>query len=237
MKKWTDNEIEDLINLNREGKTNVEISLILNRTEKSIKVKISRFGLKSNVLNKREIIICSCCGKNFEALISDNRKYCSQSCAAKINNKKCVKRKKINDIKYAKRKSKELVEHKCLYCGNGITSKKFCNSSCQHKYYNEENKKKIESGDTTLDHRIYKKYLIETYGEKCMKCGWDEKNVITGNVPIELEHIDGNSENNLLENLKLLCPNCHSLTPTYKSLNNGNGRYKRRKRYQEGKSY
>jgi 5-methylcytosine-specific restriction endonuclease McrA len=88
----------------------------------------------------------------------------------------------------------------------------------------------------TID-RVSKQYLIHLYGSDCMKCGWNEKNVITEKVPIELEHIDGNSENNLLENLKLLCPNCHSLTPTYKSLNNGNGRYKRRKRYQEGKSY
>jgi len=70
-----------------------------------------------------------------------------------------------------------------------------------------------------------------------MECGWKEKNVVTGNIPIELEHIDGNSENNLLTNLKLLCPNCHSLTPTYKALNVGNGRHKRRERYKDGKSY
>jgi 5-methylcytosine-specific restriction endonuclease McrA len=82
-----------------------------------------------------------------------------------------------------------------------------------------------------------KKYLIEKYGEKCMECGWDEKHPITGNVPIELEHIDGNSKNNELKNLKLLCPNCHSLTPTYKALNKGNGRHNRMKRYYEGKSF
>ena len=51
-----------------------------------------------------------------------------------------------------------------------------------------------------------------------------------------LEHIDGNSENNSLDNLKLLCPNCHSLTPTYKNLNKGNGRFKRMERYNKGKS-
>lgn len=41
---------------------------------------------------------------------------------------------------------------------------------------------------------------------------------------MELEHIDGNSENNDLSNLTLLCPNCHSLTSTYKGRNIGNGR-------------
>jgi 5-methylcytosine-specific restriction endonuclease McrA len=74
-----------------------------------------------------------------------------------------------------------------------------------------------------------------------MECGWDKINPITNNVPIELEHIDGDSTNNSLENLKLLCPNCHSLTPTFGALNKGNGRWSkrklnRRKRYNDGKS-
>jgi len=71
--------------------------------------------------------------------------------------------------------------------------------------------------------RTIKRYLIKKYGDKCMICGWNEKNVVTGRCPIELEHIDGNSENNNLNNLKLLCPNCHSLTETFKALNRGNG--------------
>lgn len=62
-----------------------------------------------------------------------------------------------------------------------------------------------------------------------MLCGWNEVHTITGKVPIQMEHIDGNSTNNRLENLKLLCPNCHSLTPTYGALNKGSGR-KNRKR-------
>jgi len=70
-----------------------------------------------------------------------------------------------------------------------------------------------------------------------MECGWCEVNRYSGNVPVELEHIGGNSENNSLENLKLLCPNHHSLTLTYKALNVGNGRHSRMKRYKEGKSY
>ena len=100
------------------------------------------------------------------------------------------------------------------------------------KYYN-----KIESGDIGLPPRQYKNYLIEKYGNKCMECGWGEKNPTTNKIPIELEHIDGDSTNNNLSNLKLLCPNCHSLTSTYKGANKGNGRYSRKVRYKEGKSY
>ena len=54
---------------------------------------------------------------------------------------------------------------------------------------------------------------------------------------MELEHNDGNSQNNSLDNLSLICPNCHSQTPTYKGANKGNGRHYRRVRYAEGKSY
>lgn len=48
----------------------------------------------------------------------------------------------------------------------------------------------------------------------CNKCGNDE----TWNgdrLVLQLDHIDGNSRNNLKENLRLLCPNCHSQTHTY----------------------
>ncbi len=38
-------------------------------------------------------------------------------------------------------------------------------------------------------------------------------------IPLELDHIDGNYQNNTLDNLRLLCPNCHSLTPTFRGKN------------------
>ena len=44
---------------------------------------------------------------------------------------------------------------------------------------------------------------------------------MTGNDPKELiDHIDGNALNNSEENLRLLCPNCHSLTSTYRNTGN-----------------
>lgn len=52
--------------------------------------------------------------------------------------------------------------------------------------------------------------------KKCAECGigseWNGKA-----LTLQLDHIDGNSENNALENLRLLCPNCHTQTPTYGS--------------------
>lgn len=46
-------------------------------------------------------------------------------------------------------------------------------------------------------------------------------------IPLELDHIDGERSNNLLENLRLLCPNCHALTPTYRGRNKRNKRLKK----------
>jgi Zn finger protein HypA/HybF involved in hydrogenase expression len=69
-----------------------------------------------------------------------------------------------------------------------------------------------------------RRYLIEKYKNKCSKCGWNKKHPITGSVPLEIDHIDGNSSNNLETNLQLLCPNCHALTPYFRNLNKGRGR-------------
>lgn len=156
----------------------------------------------------------------------DKRKeFCCRSCSATYNNKK--------------RERKKIEKAKCLNCEKicSRTTTKYCSNKCQREYQKKEIFLKIENGDTTQDHRQYKYYLVSKYGEKCMECGWCETNKYSGKIPIELEHIDGNSENNELKNLKLLCPNHHSLTSTYKKLNQGNGRHSRMKRYKEGKSY
>jgi len=50
---------------------------------------------------------------------------------------------------------------------------------------------------------------------KCEECGWSKKSN-DGRLPLELHHIDGNARNNCLDNLQILCPNCHSLKPNYR---------------------
>lgn len=64
----------------------------------------------------------------------------------------------------------------------------------------------------------HKKILIKERGHKCEKCGNTHWNELL--ITLELEHIDGDSKNNIKENLLLLCPNCHSQTPTWRRKKN-----------------
>ena len=61
--------------------------------------------------------------------------------------------------------------------------------------------------------------LIEEkyFDRKCYRC--NNKEWLGLPIPLELEHIDGNSNNHLFTNLTLLCPNCHALTETYRGKN------------------
>ena len=101
----------------------------------------------------------------------------------------------------------------------------------QHKQWVERWKNGEETGlkgkYQVSDH--LRRYLKEKYNNQCSRCGWSEINPYTGEVPLEVEHIDGNYLNNSEENLDLICPNCHSLTATYKGANKGKGRKERSK--------
>jgi 5-methylcytosine-specific restriction endonuclease McrA len=75
--------------------------------------------------------------------------------------------------------------------------------------------KGLQSNVTKDSHKItWKRFLLSERGKRCESCSltkWQDEN-----IPLELEHIDGNNKNNSMENLKLLCPNCHSQTKTWK---------------------
>lgn len=69
-------------------------------------------------------------------------------------------------------------------------------------------------------YKLKLRLVREGYFEpKCYNC--NNTKWLGDPIPLELEHIDGNHQNNNLDNLTILCPNCHALTPTYRGKNKG----------------
>jgi hypothetical protein len=139
---------------------------------------------------------CKFCKKDTE-----NPKFCDKSCAAKFNNKKYPKR--------------IAVSNSCLSCNKPITAyKKYCNQSCQSDYvFETETRLRVESGLVTSATTL-KNYLTRIVGYECIVCENKGKH-LNKPLTLQLDHIDGNSDNNLPSNLRFLCPNCHSQTETF----------------------
>lgn len=126
-------------------------------------------------------------------------------------------------------------ERKCVVCNKILTTRfkiKYCSNKCQGKEGYDRSIKQwkdgIKDGSNGIQTRIIssylRRYLFEKYNSKCSMCGWSKMNETSGKIPLEVDHIDGNAENNYEGNLRLICPNCHALTPHFRNLNKGNGR-------------
>jgi 5-methylcytosine-specific restriction endonuclease McrA len=127
------------------------------------------------------------------------------------------------------------MSRECKVCKGLLKSRhqiKYCSNKCQaiekYKKSIENWKNGIKSGTVGIKTRIIstylRRYLFEKYKGKCVLCGWGKRNKISGKVALEVDHINGDAENNTEENLRLICPNCHALTPHFRNLNKGNGR-------------
>jgi len=125
----------------------------------------------------------------------------------------------------------------CKQCGkevHGVVAV-YCSNACQREFQYQDYIRRWKVGEvsgnrgTTSISLNIRHYLIDRDGEQCSICGWDERHHVTNRVPLEIDHVDGNHGNHSEANLRLICPNCHSLTPTFRNLNKGNGRPSRRK--------
>lgn len=192
------------------GKLGAEKSKLTNALKKQ--ERIDQYMLNPNSCNQ--------CGNIFD-YSNRKKKFCNSSCSATYNNRN--------------RESKIIPKTwYCLNCNkehNTVEWKvgKYCNNTCQHEFqYTDRIRQWLEEGKS-WDVQVpqwAKRYLSEQNGYFCSVCGiseWNRKTLI-----LECDHIDGDHKNNSPENLRLMCPNCHSQTNTYKAKNTGNGRKYRR---------
>jgi predicted transcriptional regulator len=156
------------------------------------------------------------------------RKIAAQLNVSQANVTYWLKKYKISTA----RKKCAIKTYVCISCRkensvkNSRNKNKYCSLQCQQDYV-----RSIKNIDDYKTDRTRRQYLIRERGHGCENCKYSEWN--NQPIPLELEHSDGNHENNFIENLKLLCPNCHAQTPTYKNKNKGNGRESRHLRYKQ----
>lgn len=133
-----------------------------------------------------------------------------------------------------KRSEPKPEKPKCALEGCSNVAKHFPRSvCCCMKHVNQKRrldliKSWLAGEKVTRGFAVLRQYLFEIHRSSCQKCGWSQVNPVTGRVPLQINHIDGNGDNWHFSNIELICPNCHALTPTFGALNNGNSCQSRR---------
>lgn len=156
---------------------------------------------------KKKVQICATCNQPFFARRKDSR-FCSSKCH----------RNRPSAIRFPE-------ERNCITCGklfSQVAHVKNCSPKCGAQYKYERWIKKWLTGETDggtgkkhdqAKTRV-KRYIKERDKYTCVLCG---QKATWNNQPLSLhvDHIDGNNTNNRPENLRTLCPNCHTQTETY----------------------
>ncbi len=197
-------------------------------------VKVS-LGKKQKRIDKYNLdpSICKFCKRSLPYQ-KRNNKFCDHSCSASFNNLGIVRNfKEFSYEEYLAKKDlrNNYSKKECLYCKKETINFKFCSHKCNFKYKKQQKRERIKRLGSLINYKNEKWYLIEIRSHICEICGnskWNKED-----IPLDIHHKDGNSDNNKLGNLLLLCPNCHRQTDNHGSKNRKNGKDSKRKKYRK----
>ena len=147
---------------------------------------------------------------------SDKKKYCSRSCATISNNLARGYKTRLSG------------SGSCKICFIEINSySEYCKNHYRAAQKEERIRRWIDGewdGNTKRGlSTTIREYLLEQANYACEKCGFDKRHPDDGRPVLEINHKDGDAYNSSYksDNLEVICPNCHSLSPNYRARNIG----------------
>ena len=156
----------------------------------SLSARSSWYTGRVSELNKRKPnVSCVVCKKQIyrrpvEIQRNGGRIFCSMVCYGLSNRK----------------------EQPCLVCGKAILAglnKKTCSRACSNKHRTGIRYNMHRPKDKVVSQRALKVRLLQERGAICERCGYQKRQIL------QVHHKDRNRLNNALDNLELICPNCH----------------------------
>jgi hypothetical protein len=189
-----------------------------NCSQTNIRYWLKKFGIRKEQ-KYNEIRICKKCGKEFstkKGLID----FCSMACR-NTRERSNETKKKISDSMKTSQKGMQSIKNLHEINSERFAKVKYDREQDIEAYNNKKKQERAERfmnknfGDLGIDAKRAR--IMHEQGYRCHKCGlaewFDEP------IALEVEHIDGEHSNNKRENLIALCPNCHSLTTTWRGRN------------------